>query len=199
MAENTPQKSKTSKRVILVAILLVILAAAGTYLYAGWIGYREAPKLIEVNNSPELYSSLYELSSDQETNLSAYGQPEAFTILFYEEQSPDQEIQTVRLETWDYYTRGIGLTFVNGELVSEDPIEWDNQDPIIPIPYSPGQFSAFMSLEDVIAAAGIDTYIEVPLNIELLDKGNLYYADSLSFGMQDNQLVYLEALAFVED
>lgn len=199
MAENTPPKRKSSNRLILAALLLIILAAAGIYLYAGWVGYQEAPKLIEVNDSLDPYSSLYELSSDQETNLSSYGQPEAFTILFYEESNPDQEIQTVRLETWDYYSLGIGLTFINGELVSEDPIEWDNQDPIIPIPYSPEQFSAFMSLEDVIAAAGIDTYIEVPLNIELLDRGNLYYADSLSFGMQDNQLVYLEALALMEE
>jgi hypothetical protein len=199
MAENTPQKRKTSSRVILAAITLIIFAAAGTYLYAGWVGYREAPKLIELDNSPEPYRGLYELSSDQETNLSLYGQPESFTILFYEEETPDQGIQTVRLETWDYYTLGIGLTFINGELVSEDPIDWGYQDPISPIPYSPEQFSAFMSLDEVLGAAGIDTYIEVPLNIELLDRGNLYYADSLSFGMQDNQLVYLEALALVED
>ncbi len=199
MAENKPPKNKSSNRVILASITLIIFAAAGIYLYAGWVGYQEAPKLIEVKDSLEPHSSPFALSSEQEKGLSTYGEPEAFTILFYEEITSDQEIQTVRLETWDYYSQGIGLTFINGELVSEDPIEWDNQDPLIPIPYSPDQFSAFMSLDDVLAAAGIDAYIEIPLTTELLDRGNLYYADSLSFGMQDNQLVYLEALALIEE
>jgi hypothetical protein len=191
--------NKTSNRIILVAILLIIFAAGGVYLYAGWLGYQEIPKLIEVNKPPEPYSSSYELSSEQVSQLTNYGKPEAFTILFYEEETPDQEIQTVRLETWDYYTQGIGLTFVNGTLVSEDPIEWNNQEPIIPVRYSPEQFNAFISLDDVIAATGIETYIEVPMNIDLLEKGNLYYADSLSFGMQDNQLIYIETLAFTEE
>jgi hypothetical protein len=190
--------NKTSNRIIPVAILLIIFTAGGIYLYAGWLGYQEIPKLIAVNKPPEPYSSPYELSSEQISQISTYGNPEAFTILFYEEETSDQEIQTVRLETWDYYTLGIGLTFINGELVSEDPIEWNNQEPIIPVRYSPQQFSAFISLDDVIAATGIETYIEVPMNIDLLEKGKLYYSDSLSFGLQDNQLIYIETLAFTE-
>lgn len=195
---KTPH-DKSSNRIILAAILAIIIFAAGIYLYAGWTGYQEAPKLIEVQDSQPLVSDPYTLSLEQETNLNSYGYPESFTILFYEEETPDQGVQTVRLETWEYYTLGIGLTFINGELISDDPLEITDLGTLAPQPYFPEQFSAFMSLADVIAAAGLDTYIEVPLNKELMDEGILYYADSLSFGVQENQLVYIEALALIED
>jgi hypothetical protein len=193
------RKNQGSVSIGLVLFVLVIIAAVGVYLYAGWVGYQEAPKLIEVLDGPTQDSELYALSPGQENALLSHGYPEAFTILFYEEETPQQDIQTVRLETWEYYTLGIGLTFINGELVSEDPIEWDSQVPVIPAPYTPEQFSAFMNLEDVIAAGGIQSYIEVPLNKELMDKGVLYYAESLSFGLQEDQLVYIEALALTEE
>jgi hypothetical protein len=199
MAENKKPRDPSSNRIILIAVLAIIILAAGIYLYAGWVGYQEAPKLIEVRDSRPLASEPYTLSPEQETNLNSYGYPEAFTILFYEEETPDQGVQPVRLETWDYYTLGIGLTFINGELIAEDPLEVDDPGLLAPLPYTPEQFSAFMSLDDVIAAAGIESYIEVPLDKELMDEGILYYADSLSFGLQDNQLVYIEALALTEE
>jgi hypothetical protein len=177
---------------------LVILIALGIFLYAGWLGYQEAPKRIEVQDPAESTYPSYTLSPDQETYLLSYGYPQSFTILFYEEETANQGIQTVRLETWDYYTLGVGLTFINGALTSEDTIAWDSSDPLVPLPYMPEQFSAFMGLEEVIAAAGLDTYIEVPLNKELMQAGTLYYAESLSFGLQDDQLVYVEALAVIE-
>ena len=197
---NTPiPRDKSSNRIILIATLVIILSAAGLYLYAGWVGYQEAPKIIEVRDSQPLVSEPYTLSPEQEVNLASYGNPEAFTILFYEEETADQGVQTVRLETWEYYTLGVGLTFINGELVAEDPLEIGDIGVLAPLPYTPELFRAFMSLGDIIAAAGIDTYIEVPLNKELMDEGKLYYADSLSFGLQDNQLVYIEALALFEE
>ena len=198
MADNKPSTDQTSNRFIPLAILTIIIFAAGIYLYAGWIGFQETPKFIEVRESQPLISASYALSLEQENKLGSYGYPEAFTILFYEEETPDNGVQAVRLETWEYYSQGIELTFINGDLVSEDPLEIENLGPLASIPYSPEQFSAFMSLENVIAAAGIDTYIEVPLNKELIDEGELYFSDSLSFGLQDNQLVYIEALALTE-
>ena len=199
MAENNPSSDRNSNRVILIAVLLILLFAAGTYLYAGWLGYQEAPKIIEVRDSKSPESDPYTLSSEQQSSLDSYGLPEAFTILFYEEQTPDLEIQTVRLETWDFYSLGIGLTFINGELVAEDPLEVGELGALSYQPYDPAMFSAFMSLEEVVAAAGIDSYLEIPLDREFIEKGTLYYADSLSFGVRGDELVYIEALALLEN
>ena len=176
-------------------LVFVIIVIVGIYLYAGWLGYKEAPLIVEVQeSSPQLHDP-YSLSPAQEEELFSYGYPEAFTILFYEEETVGGGIATVRLETWDYYTQGIGLTFINGELIAEDPIEIDNVGSLDPLPYYPEQFSAFMSLEEVISAAGINTYVEIPLDKEFLEGGVSYYANSLTFGLKNDELLYIEALA----
>jgi len=176
-------------------LIFVIIVTVGIYLYAGWLGYKEAPLIVEVQeSSPQLHDP-YSLSPAQEEELFSYGYPEAFTILFYEEETVGGGIATVRLETWDYYTQGIGLTFINGELIAEDPIEIDNVGSLDPLPYYPEQFSAFMSLEEVISAAGINTYVEIPLDKEFLEGGVSYYANSLTFGLKNDELLYIEALA----
>lgn len=199
MAEQISPQSRTPKRPIWIIILILILSIGGLYLYAGWVGYQEAPKFIEVKDTSAGGSDPYALSIEQEDVLLSYGYPDAFTILFYEEETPGQGIQTVRLESWDYYLQELAFTFINGEVVSDGPFEWDLQGDLVPAPYYPEQFDAFMTLDEVIAAGEIDNYIEVPLNKELMAEGKLYYADSLSFGMRDNQLVYIESLALISD
>jgi hypothetical protein len=176
-------------------LVFVIIVIVGIYLYAGWLGYKEAPLIVEVQeSSPQLHDP-YALSPAQEEELFSYGYPEAFTILFYEEETVGGGFATVRLETWDYYTQGFGLTFINGDLIAEDPIEIDNVGSLDPLPYYPEQFSAFMSLEEVISAAGIDTYVEIPLDKEFLEGGVSYFANSLTFGLKNDELLYIEALA----
>jgi len=176
-------------------LVFVILVIVGIYFYAGWLGYKEAPMIVEVQESSPQLQDPYALSPAQEEELLSYGYPEAFTILFYEEEAVGGGVSPVRLETWDYYTQGFGLTFINGELIAEDPIEIDNVGALDPLPYYPEQFSAFMSLEEVIAAAGIDTYVEVPLEKEFLEGGVSYFANSLTFGLKNDELLYIEALA----
>jgi hypothetical protein len=199
MANTSKRPKRTSKRVALSILVLAILIIAGTFLYAGWLGYQETPKRIEVDDPGSPNAAYYSLSEEQNSSVLSHGYPEAFTILFYEEEAPNGGIQNVRLEIWDYYSLGFGLTFINGELVAEDAIEWNNQANVVPAPYYPEQFSMFMELADVITAAGLRTYIEIPLDQELMESGKLYYAESLSFGLQENQLVYLEALALTEE
>ncbi len=75
----------------------------------------------------------------------------------------------------------------------------DDLGTLDPLPYYPEQFGAFMSLEDIIATAGIDTYVEIPLEKEFLKDGVVYYAQSLTFGLKDNELVYIEALAITTE
>jgi hypothetical protein len=52
-----------------------------------------------------------------------------------------------------------------------------------------------MSLEEVIASAGLDAFMVVPLEKELVDGGEVFYADELTFGLKDDELLYIEALA----
>ena len=180
-------------------VLLFILLIGGIYIFAGWLGYQEAPKIIDVQELGSQFQDPYTLSPEQEEQLFTYGYPEAFKILFYEEETLAGGVAPVRLETWEYYTQGVGLTFINGELTAEDPIDVDKIGTLDPLPYYPEQFSAFMSLEEVITAAGIDTYIEIPLEKEFLRDGVVYYAQSLTFGLKNNELLYIEALALTTE
>ena len=179
-------------------LIFFILVIAGIYLYAGWLGYKESPMIVEVQEPSIQLEDPYTLSPTQEEQFYTYGYPEAFTILFYEEETVSGKIETVRLETWDYYSQGVGLTFINGELIAEDPIDIENPGTLEPLPYYPEQFSAFMSLEEVIAAAGLDTYVEIPLEKEFLEGGISYFAKSLTFGLKNDELMYIEALALSE-
>lgn len=199
MKNPDQNRNKGNTKIAWLLLSLILLVAAGVYLYAGWQGYRESPKLVEVKSSSVSFEDPYALSNSQQEKLFSYGDPEAFTILFYEEELAGGSVQTVRLETWDYYAEGMELTFINGELVAEDPIHSSAISELSPLPYSPVQFAAFMSLSDVLASAGIGTYIEIPLDREIMDEGILYYADSLSFGIQDNRLIYIEALALTKN
>jgi hypothetical protein len=195
MTKTNQEPSRRKKRLIWVILPLILIIAAGFYLYAGWLEYQESPMSIEVLEGPMQTERTYSFSQDQEDQLVIYGFPEGFTILFYEEETLDGGVQSVRLETWDYYTQGIGLTFENGDLTAEDKIEIESIGNLEPLPYSPDQFSAFMSLNEVIAAAGIDNYVEIPLDKEFLEGGVSYFAKALTFGLKDNELLYLEALA----
>jgi hypothetical protein len=151
--------------------------------------------MVEVQDKTSQLAAPYTLSSTQKEKILNIGYPEAFTILFYEEKSIGGEIQTVRLETWDYYTLGIGLVFINGDLIAEDPLEVEIIGSLDSLPYFPEQFSAFMSLDDVVASAGLETYAEIPLDKNFLDGGVSYFADSLTFGLKNDELYYIEALA----
>jgi len=141
----------------------------------------------------------YQLSTEQSALVSELGYPDSFVLLFYEEEAVDGSLQMVRLETWDYYSEGESYTFVNGDLDSRDSLDVGALGSLAALPYVPEQFAANMSRDDVLVAAGVEDFIEVPLEDEYLDNSDLYYADSLSFGLMDGELRYLEALALVEE
>jgi hypothetical protein len=119
-------------------------------------------------------------------------------ILFYEETLDDGSIGDVRLETWSYYTQGVEYTFINGDQVGENPIEVEIGE-LAGVPYRPEQFAAYMTLNQVVAAAGLESFLVVPLERELVEGGAVYYADRLTFGLQDDELRYVEALALEVD
>jgi hypothetical protein len=152
------------------------------------------PKIVEEVVPESFAISKQALSPEQLSVRAELGSPEAFSILFYEEELLDGSYGDVRFETWSYYNDGVEYTFINGELVGEDPIEIDVGE-LIQIPYTPEQFVAYMNLEEVIASAKLDTFLVVPLEKELVDGGEVYYADELTFGLKDDELLYVEALA----
>jgi hypothetical protein len=175
-------------------LLLVGCIVSAIVLIGGYQEYQSMPKIVEEVVPENLAISKQALSTEQLSVRAELGSPEAFSILFYEEELVDGSYGDVRFETWSYYNDGVEYTFINGELVGEDPIDIDVSE-LIPIPYAPEQFVAYMNLDEVIASAGLDTFLVVPLEKELVDGGEVFYADELTFGLKDDELLYVEALA----
>ncbi len=175
--------------------LLLVGAIAVVFLIVGWQAYQQEPMIVEGVKPKSLTLSQFTLSSDQLDVIDRLGYPEAFSILFYEEEQVDGSLRDVRFETWGYYTFGMEYTFVNGVQEAEDFLEVELAGDLHPIPYRPEQFVAYMSLDEVIASAGLETYMVIPLEKEFVEGGKVYYADELTFGLKDGELLYVEALA----
>ena len=152
--------------VFAVACLLL----SGYVAIEGYREYQSLPKLVDGVESQIDAPALESLTVEQQTVRTTLGSPEAFTILFYEEEMEDGTFGDVRFETWSYYSDGVEYTFINGELVAEDPLVIDLGE-LIQIPYTPEQFRAYMSLDEVIASAGLDAFMVVPLEKELVEGG----------------------------
>jgi len=194
--KNTPTKYFLNRHwraaVWLAAACLLFLSTGCLWFQAPFLGSGSS-------GSDSLTAQPYSLSLDQSDLVQELGDPEAFIILFYKEEAPDGTLVDVRQEVWEYYSAGKSHTFLNGELVSSEDLNESTPGPLAELPYIPEQFSAGMTLQDVIESAGLDDYIEVPLEEEFLTGGNLYYGDSLAFGLVDGELRYLEGLAVIEE
>ena len=129
---------------------------------------------------------------------SEHGPPDAFSILFYDEVMGDSEPLTVRAEQWTYYEEGFEYSFAGDELVARDPIEVPPDAFVEPAPYDPDAFEAYMSLDELLAATGLADHIGGPVK-DLVQDGELYFADRLTWGMKDGELIYVEALALEAD
>ncbi len=139
----------------------------------------------------------YSLSAEQAALVGQLGYPESFAILFYEEQQADNTTAQVRAETWTYYSQDKVITFVDGVKTDEQKVG-ASVTGVIPIPYKPEQFTKFMSLQDLVASAGLTEVMDIPLERELVEGGEVYYGDQITFGMKDGELLYVETLALVE-
>jgi hypothetical protein len=147
----------------------------------------------EIFTGSYLSADPYDLSSTQLEAIQQRGYPDAFTILFYDQQDWDGTLSPVRYETWDYYTLSSELVFINGEMVSESPLDIQ-VDQLVPMPYRPEQFTAYMSIDNIASAIEMQDYLVVPLEDELVRGGEVYYTDELTFGLRDKQLLYVESL-----
>ena len=134
---------------------------------------------------------MYTYSPEQATAINEKGYPHSFSILFYHEEDPDGKKVYVRYENWFYPNLGTSLTFENGLLVKEE-----GMDPYAAVPtrYKPAMFTAFMNREALATAAEIDKWLILPVEEELLYDADHYYAEGLTFGLQSDELVFIEAV-----
>jgi len=179
----------------IAAALAVGVVAVGVFLYAGWLDYATSPMLVEEVQRSGAAPGGYILPPAQQTALAEHGAPEAFSILFYERPSPEGGLEDVRLETWDYYHDDLRLTFVNGALDQQETLGLGKAPAFVSLPYTPEQFTAYMNLDEVLAAAGLSSYVVVPVEREVVSGGAVYYGKGLTFGLKDGELRYVEALA----
>jgi hypothetical protein len=162
--------------VVLVALVLVDLSMADDAV------------LVTVDK-PQSLPGPAALSPEQVSLLAERGNPDGFTIYFFSDDG-----QTARLETWSYHSSGSEVSFHNGALIDETRTK-DDTAVGLPAPFKPDQFWAFMSLEETVAAAGLDEYAEVRIESEVVDGGTVHIAEQLMFGLKDGKLLYVEAVA----
>ena len=179
---------KAAAAVLLVALLAFLAYAA----YWGLEWYRGQPKEVETQPGG-MEIEEYQLSEDQTDVISRLGYPESFFVMFFEDEA-NSSLTQFRFETWSYYSIPREYSFLNGDLVSE------NATAIVAgglaeNPYRPEQFTEYMSLEEVIASTGIEKYLAVPMDGALVEKGEVFYADRLAFGLVNGELLYVESIA----
>lgn len=196
-------KSKAKRRRAIFGIgcgvfIVIITILLALYLIIGWQSYQDAPRVFSEVESDVFIIEEYDLSQDQLDVYISNGYPEAFRILFYDERLPDGSVEVVRLETWTYYSQSVEFTFINGKNSGEDLIDDPELGNVITSPYFPEQFTAYMSLDEVITAAGLDEYIVVPLEKDYLDSSEVYFGPHLSFGMKDGELRMVEVMGLSE-
>ena len=175
-----------------IVLLLVI------YLAVGWQSYQDAPKIVSEVESDILITEEYDLGQDQMDAYLEYGFPEAFRILFYDEMLPDGSIVPVRLESWTYYGQGVEFSFLNGEKTGLETLNNPQLGNLILPPYYPEQFAAYMSLDEVVTAAGLDEYAVISLEKDYLGDSEVYYGPQLSFGMKDGELRMGEVMGLTD-
>lgn len=122
--------------------------------------------------------------------LAELGAPDAFLVL-YPNYTEDPATEPLSIETWTWYGTGTELTFEGDALVAEDSV--DVVDDVLAAPYESATFDAWMSLDEVIAAAGVVDYYGGPL--DEAESTELWFAPQLAWGLKDGRLVFIEGIA----
>lgn len=161
----------------------------------GKIGYEEflkSPRLTSVFTHQEL-TTAYQLSQDQQGYVDENGYPASFSILFYQEQGGEGQVEEVRHEIWYYFDPDLKITFVNGNFSAAEASEL--QGGVSRWSYRPEMFTAYMTPEQVAKVANFREWLIVPVEDSLVANAEVYYADGLSFGIKNDKLIYIEAFA----
>ncbi len=156
--------------------------------------YNATPRIIE-DIQVNARTTDYQLSTEQRVVIFNYGYPDGFTLLFYDDESTGK---AMRFETWLYLASGMQYSFLNGEYQGEEYIAAIDQE-VLYMPYHPEQFTAYMSLEQVLSAAELTEMMVMPLEEALVPGGQSFFGDRITFGLKNGRLMYLETLPFVSD
>lgn len=178
--------------VVISAILSVVLVLAGL-LTVGFYEVDRSPKIVEPGNAPGEEPDTYTLSQSQKEIRQRDGEPHTFAILFYTVKDSSGGTIAVRDETWTYFNLRKVYQFINGEFQGETPLS-AQVTTSTSVPCKPEQFVSGMSLDEIVAAIHLKQYMEIPLEDELVPNSRLYYADRLTFALQDGNLRYIETL-----
>ncbi len=179
------------------AVAVAAVVGAGAYFYYSTVE-PTFPKSVEVRQPLTVQAPLYAQSAAQTDALNRLGPPPAFSILFYDDVEADGRPVPVRLETWTYYDTGQALQFYDGTLIGQEPLDRP-VGAVVAAPYRPEQFTAYMSLDQVLSTTGLTTYLVVPWEAELVGGGSSYYGTQLIWGLKDGRLLSVEAIAMIGD
>ncbi len=178
------------------AVFLLIIFC--TLIGLGLVGvkeFKDIPRLVSDFNFDELAPRAVEYSPDQVDIFQEFGNPEGFYLLFFQREGVHGDVEEIRYEEWNYYGRGVSIVFENGELLERFDVTVET---VSSTSYEPGSFSAFITREQVAASAGLDEWLILPVEKELVPDADLYYAEGLTFGMQNGKLVYIETMVVKE-
>ena len=190
----TPKQKRKPHAFFWPALALVFFISLNLIILFSYHVYQNSPKLVEGRQLHPSVAQQYTLSGDQEAIVAKLGNPDSFTITFYQEEFNPVYIGDVRDEIWRYYDAGIAYTFYNGKLEYQESIP-DAPINFLPAQYSPDQFVAYANLKSVLASNTIPDYFELPLEKELVNHGKLYYAPGLTFGLAKDRLIYVETIS----
>ena len=190
-----------SKRKIGCWVGAVMLLVVGMCLVVGmlWIG------IIEFKNTPRMVTGFdfgsyvldgYDYSIQQQKVVDEWGQPQSFYILFYQREDVQGGVETVRYEEWTYPARGKQVIFENGAELRQEEV---TKEAAFSTRDSPEQFFAFMNREQIASLTGLEDCFILPVADEVVQDADLYYAGGLTFGLQDGELVYVEAVYYEEE
>jgi len=134
------------------------------------------------------------LSEQQQLLIDEFGPPDSFTIL---EADSDQG-ESVHFETWIYYRGKITYTFFDGIFQVEGDAE-SLPTGFIPTPHHPDQFPLGASPDQIQALLPDHTLVSLE-NSEALQPGaQMFVSQQLVLGFLENELFYVDALAFVPE
>jgi len=190
-ADDRPKtRSRGRKAAAILSILALGIFAYITYEGLEW--YRSQPRTVQLASPPQAPFQTYSLSADQRNLTEQWGYPDSFQIFFFQEDL-NGTLEDFRLESWDYYNRSTRISFLNGDLISKEQLDFKVGETVTN-PYRPEQFAAFMSLDQVLASTRIPSYIVAPTEKELVENGEIYFADRITFGLVDGELVYAQTV-----
>lgn len=176
------------------------LLAAGIILLAGLLlvgvnEYKNLPRQVTGFDFGRYELDGYAYSGEQRAVVEEWGQPQSFYILFYQRENAEGRVETVRYEEWAFPARGKQVVFENGLELSRAEIP---KAAVYSTRYSPEQFFAFMNREQLAALTGLEDWFILPVEKELMQDADLYYAGGLTFGLQHGEVIYVEAVHYEE-